>query len=89
VKSGALYDKFVGFVQDLEDIGAKLAATQKSYDNAHKKLTSGRVNLVSRAQTIRELGAKADKKLPQHLLVAAEDLLLGDLVEVTPACENN
>jgi DNA recombination protein RmuC len=88
-KSGDLYDKFVGFVQDLEDIGVKIAATQKTYDNAHKKLTSGRGNLVNRVETIRELGAKAQKKLPQHLLAAAEDITLGDLVEVNSACEVN
>jgi DNA recombination protein RmuC len=69
-RSGALYDKFTGFVGDLEEIGDKLQATQRSYDEAHKKLCSGQGNLISRAEKIRELGAKARKKLPQHLLIA-------------------
>jgi DNA recombination protein RmuC len=67
-RSGALYDKFVGFVEDLEDVGQKLYATQKSYDSAHSKLSSGQGNLIKRAETIRQLGAKATKKLPQIVL---------------------
>jgi len=70
-QSGALYDKFVGFVEDLTDIGAKLQQAQSSYDAAHNKLTSGKGNLVSRAERIRELGAKASKRLPLHAVDAA------------------
>jgi DNA recombination protein RmuC len=70
-RSGALYDKFVGFVEDLEDVGQKLHATQKSYDSAHKKLSSGQGNLINRAELIRQLGAKASKSLPQRVLTAA------------------
>ncbi len=67
-RAGSLYDKFVNFVRDLEEIGEKLESTQKSYDKAHNKLSSGRGNLVSRAGTMRELGAKASKKLPSRLV---------------------
>ena len=70
-QSGALYDKFVGFVEDLTDIGEKLQQAQSSYDAAHNKLTSGKGNLVSRAERIRELGAKASKRLPLHAVDAA------------------
>jgi DNA recombination protein RmuC len=70
-KSGALYDKLVGFVEDLEEIGSRLAATQRSYENAHNKLFSGKGNLVNRAETIRQLGAKASKKLPQRIVSPA------------------
>jgi DNA recombination protein RmuC len=70
-RSGALFDKFVGFVEDLEDVGQKLHATQKSYDSAHRKLSSGQGNLINRAELIRQLGAKASKSLPQHVLTAA------------------
>src|SRR5690606_15297613 len=42
--AGKLYDKFVAFASDLEEIGARIDATQKSYDKAHNKLTSGRGN---------------------------------------------
>jgi DNA recombination protein RmuC len=70
-QSGALYDKFVGFVEDLTDIGVKLQQAQSSYDAAHNKLTSGKGNLITRAERIRDLGAKASKRLPLHAVEAA------------------
>ena len=70
-QSGALYDKFVGFVEDLKDIGVKLRQTQDSYDEAHKKLTSGKGNLISRAERVLQLGAKASKRLPLNLVATA------------------
>lgn len=70
-QSGALYDKFVGFVEDLKDIGVKLRQTQDSYDAAHNKLTSGKGNLISRAERVLLLGAKANKRLPLDLVHTA------------------
>ena len=70
-QSGALYDKFVGFVEDLKDIGLKLKQTQDSYDAAHNKLTSGKGNLISRAERVLQLGAKASKRLPVNLVETA------------------
>jgi DNA recombination protein RmuC len=70
-QSGALYDKFVGFVEDLKDIGVKLRQTQDSYDAAHNKLTSGKGNLISRAERVLQLGAKASKRLPLNLVETA------------------
>jgi DNA recombination protein RmuC len=70
-QSGALYDKFVSFVDDLKDLGVKLRQTQDSYDAAHNKLTSGKGNLIGRAERIRHLGARASKRLPSNLLEAA------------------
>ena len=63
----ALYDKFVGFVADLEDIGRSLKATQSSYDDAYGKLASGKGNLIRQVERIRELGLKPSKPLPGHL----------------------
>jgi DNA recombination protein RmuC len=81
-QSGALYDKFVGFVEDLKDIGTKLKQTQDSYDAAHNKLTSGKGNLIARAERVRELGAKTSKGLPLNLVGAAmED---GDIETLGP-----
>ncbi|HKI75415.1 MAG TPA: DNA recombination protein RmuC [Pseudomonadales bacterium] len=67
-RAGALYDKFAGFVADLEEIGTRLASVQNSYDKAHNKLVSGRGNLVTRAEGMRELGAKVSKSLPENLV---------------------
>jgi DNA recombination protein RmuC len=70
----ALYDKFVGFVTDLEDIGKRLKAAQSSYDDAYGKLASGKGNLVRQVERIRELGLKPAKLLPDHLTeVSMED----------------
>jgi len=67
-QSGAMYDKFVGFVNDLQNVGNKLVAAKESFDEAYKKLHEGRGNLVTSAEKIKELGAKASKSLPQSLL---------------------
>ena len=70
-KAGSLYDKLVGFVGDLELVGARLASAQNAYDDAHKKLSSGRGNLLRRAESMRALGVSASKKLPKHLIEEA------------------
>jgi len=72
-QSGELLDKLAGFVSDLTDIGSKLDSTRKSYDAALNKLSTGKGNLVRRAEKIRELGAKSSKELPAQLIENAED----------------
>jgi DNA recombination protein RmuC len=69
-QSGALYDKFVGFYEDLKMIGDRLAQAQISYEAATSKLVSGKGNLIRRAEHILELGAKASKRLPQNVIAA-------------------
>lgn len=67
-RAGALYDKFVNFVADLELIGSRLESTQTAYQDAFNKLASGRGNLVKRAEDMKALGAKVSKSLPQNLV---------------------
>ena len=67
-KAGALYDKFVNFVGDLETIGNRINSVQSAYDDAHNKLVSGKGSLVRRAEGMRELGAKVSKSLPKNLV---------------------
>ncbi len=67
-QGGALYDKFVGFVEDLIKLGKQMDGSQKLYQESMKKLYDGTGNLVGRAEKIRTLGAKVKKKLPQALL---------------------
>ena len=62
-KAGALYDKFVAFVDDLDEIGARIDSSKKSFEKAQNKLVSGRGNLIRRAETLKELGAKTSKQL--------------------------
>ena len=63
-QSGALYDKFVAFISDMESIGKSMESTRKTYDQAVNKLYAGSGNLVKRAENIRKLGAKTTKALP-------------------------
>lgn len=65
-RGGALYDKFVLFVESLKEIGTRINQTQKSYDEAMNRLSDGSGNLVRQAEMLRELGAKTSKKLPEE-----------------------
>jgi len=71
-KAGDMYDKFVGFVDDLILIGNKLRDTQKSYEGAMNKLKEGSGNLVKRAEDLKKLGAKATKSIDQRVIDRAE-----------------
>jgi DNA recombination protein RmuC len=74
-QSGLLYDKFVAFVEDLRTIGARLDTARVAYDDAmHKLVNASRPGdtLVGKAEKIRELGARATKKLPQDLIDQTE-----------------
>ena len=74
-QSGALLDKFVGFVEDLKKIGASLEQTRSAYDGAMNKLvTSAKKgdSLIERAERIQKLGAQSSKALPQDILDQVE-----------------
>ncbi len=62
-KAGDLYDKFAGFVKDIEDIGTNITRTQKAYDGAMNKLSSGSGNILKRAEEFKELGVKTKKSI--------------------------
>lgn len=62
--AGKMYDKFSLFLADLEKINHHLDQTKKVYEEACNKLSTGRGNLIKRAQEIRALGAKVSKELP-------------------------
>jgi DNA recombination protein RmuC len=67
-RGAELYDKFCGFVEDIEAIGARLRQAQQSYDAASSKLSVGKGNLVRQAEMLRELGLKPRKALPEKLV---------------------
>jgi DNA recombination protein RmuC len=66
--SGAMYDKFVGFVGDMESIGKNIKQSQTAYESAINKLTEGNGNLTTTADKIKKLGAKANKQLDQKYI---------------------
>nr|WP_298141016.1 DNA recombination protein RmuC [uncultured Pseudomonas sp.] len=70
-RAGALYDKFVAFIQDLDEIGARLQQLDKAYAAARNKLSDGRGNIVSRVENLKLLGARASKSLPNEVLERA------------------
>ncbi len=67
-QSGALYDKFVGFVDDLDKIGKSIDTSKTAYESAINKLHKGSGNLVKRAQDIEKLGAKTTKQLSSKFI---------------------
>jgi DNA recombination protein RmuC len=68
-----LYDKFVGFVEDLESIGKRLDQAQSSYHDAFNKLKSGKGNLIKAAERVKELGVKPSKLIANHHLSQDDD----------------
>ncbi len=70
--SGEMYDKFVGFIGDMDGLGKSIKQSQEIYEKAVNKLSTGRGNLTNTAEKIKKLGAKASKQLDQKLLEEEE-----------------
>lgn len=66
-QGGNLYDKLVGFVEEMQNLGKRLGMAQQSYDEAFRKLSTGTGNIVKRAEDLRALGLKTAKKMPKGL----------------------
>ncbi|TRW50031.1 DNA recombination protein RmuC [Aliidiomarina halalkaliphila] len=71
--AGKLYDKFVGFLEDLSKIGNSLDTTRKHYDSALNKLSTGRGNIVGRVEKFRQLGVNPGKRIDQAFLNDEDD----------------
>ncbi len=67
-QAGRLYDKFVGFVTDLEKVGNKQKDASLAFDDAMSKLKNGNGNLMRSAEKLKELGVKSKKKLDRKHL---------------------
>ncbi len=66
--AASLYDKFVGFLKDLEKVGVNIDRTKSAYDDAVKKLSQGRGNLVTQVEKLKDLGVKTQKTIDANLL---------------------
>ncbi len=88
-RGSELYDKFVGFVADMEAIGDSLRRTDSAYAGAMKKLGEGRGNLIRQVEMLKKLGIRTTKSLPRNLLdraeVDQEELALAAESEEQPA----
>ena len=71
-QSGALYDKFVGFIEDMDKIGKSIDTSKLAYEGAINKLHKGSGNLVKRAQDIEKLGAKTTKQISSKYIENGE-----------------
>jgi len=72
-QGAGLYAKFFNFIKDLEKIGTHINSLQNTYEDAHKKLTSGKGNLISQVEKLKELGIKTEKSLSEKLLPGDEE----------------
>jgi DNA recombination protein RmuC len=71
-RGAKLYDKFVGFIDNLEDVGNYLNKAQGKYDEAYKQLSTGNDNLVLQATKLKDLGLKTKKSLPDAMVNNAD-----------------
>lgn len=71
-RAGAIYDKFRGFVDDMEKLGVQLSTIDSTYAAAMSKLTQGRGNLISQANRFVELGVKVRKPLSKSIIEKSE-----------------
>jgi len=72
-RAGLLYDKFTGFVENLQQIGDRLRQAQQSYDDAFSQLSTGTGNLLRQTDMLRELGARNTKQLDRTLAEQAKE----------------
>lgn len=72
-KGGELYDKLSAFVDDLIEVGTRMRKANESYESAMKKLSEGRGNIISRAENLKEMGAKASKSIDQRIVDRSDD----------------
>src|SRR5690554_621496 len=67
-EASKLYDKFVGFIDDMQKIGGAIDSVRKHFDGAMNKLSSGRGNLVGRVENFKKLGVQSSKQIDRKLL---------------------
>jgi DNA recombination protein RmuC len=74
--AGAIYDKLVGFVEDMNKLGTHLQRADKSYGDAMKKLSTGSGNLIRRAEQMKALRIGNNKSLPADIVELSENFEL-------------
>jgi len=72
-RAGLLYDKFAGFVENLQQVGERLDQAQQSYERAFGQLSTGAGNLLRQTEQLRELGARNTKHLEIKLVEESKE----------------
>ena len=67
-EAGALYDKFAGFLQDMDKLGDQLNRAVQAHEGATRKLRTGPGNVIRKVEKLKKLGARASKQIGGHLL---------------------
>lgn len=67
-KAGALYDKFFGFLDNMEGVKKKLQDANTTFDEAYKQFYTGRGSMINRAEELKKMGANATKQIPDKLI---------------------
>jgi len=62
---GGLYDKFVGVVNDIDQLGKKIKSVSETHEQLMGRISTGKGNLISQVEKLKELGVKTEKSLPQ------------------------
>ena len=57
-RGAKLYDKFVGFVSNLQEIGKHIDKAKDAYSDSFSQLSTGKDNLVLQATKLKSLGNK-------------------------------
>jgi DNA recombination protein RmuC len=72
-RAGLLYDKFAGFVENLQGVGDRLTQAQQSYEKAFGQLSTGAGNLLRQTENLRELGARNTRQLDAALVEQSDE----------------
>jgi len=87
-RGGQLYDKLVGFVEDLQKVGRNLQLAQDSYQDAKNKFCQGTGTVIRQAEILKNLGVKATKKLPAKWSSGEDEDVSGELAEGSTEVED-
>ncbi|WP_028772676.1 DNA recombination protein RmuC [Shewanella waksmanii] len=80
-QAAKIYDKLCGYIDDMEKVGRAIDSADKSYQNAMKKLASGKGNLVRQAHQMQQLGVATSKQIEPIMLDTALDETLDETLD--------
>ena len=86
-KAGSMYDKFRGFVEDLEKLGIQIDVVRKTHDGVMNKLSRGQGNLIRQANSFVELGVKVKKQLPKSITQQSQSNDGAPSLQIVPSDE--
>ena len=86
-QAGGIFDQFALVIESLDEVGRNIDRAKGSFDQAHKRIATGKGNLVRRVQQLEELGARTKKKLPSSVTELQDDAPLVRLNSTTDSTQ--